>query len=101
MWLVGALVLLLALGFWVCWSWRPRRLARPEGSAADAAFRRHPAGRARCAATDDYGPDERVSPGRQAAPAEWLAPRGPDDDPDFLAELDRVIRGDGYPEDEL
>ncbi|HEY9243055.1 MAG TPA: hypothetical protein VIP48_13785 [Streptosporangiaceae bacterium] len=94
MWLVGALVLLLALGFWVCWSWRPRRLARPAGSAADAAFRRHPAGRARWASADDL-----VSPGRPAAPAEWMAPRGPDDDPDFLAELDRVIRRDGYPED--
>jgi hypothetical protein len=93
MWLVGALVLLLALGCWVCWSWRPRRLARPAGSAADAAFRRHPAGRARCASADDH-----VSPGRQAAPAGWLAPRGPDDDPDFLAELDRVIRGDGDPD---
>ena len=23
-----------------------------------------------------------------------MAPRGPDDDPEFLAELDRVIRGD-------
>jgi hypothetical protein len=95
MFLVGALVLLLALGFWVCWSWRPRRLARPAGSAADAAFRRHPAGRARCAAADDL-----VSPGRPAAPADWMTPRGPDDDPEFLAELDRVIRGDGDPADE-
>lgn len=96
MWLVGALVLLLALGFWVCWSWRPRRLARPAGSAADAAFRRHPAGRARCASGEDL-----VPPGRQAAaPADWMIPRGPDDDPDFLAALDRAIRGDGYPEDE-
>ena len=95
MWLVGALVLLLALGFWVCWSWRPRRLAHPEGSAADAAYRRHPAGRARCGSAEDH-----VPPGIQAAPADWMPPRGPDDDPDFLAELDRVIRGDGYPEDE-
>ena len=95
MWLVGALVLLLALGFWVCWSWRPRRLPRPAGSAADAAFRRHPAGRARCASGEDL-----VPPGRQAAPVGWMIPRGPDDDPDFLAALDRAIRGDGYPEDE-
>jgi hypothetical protein len=100
MWLVGALVLLLALGFWVCWSWRPRRLAHPEGSAADAAFRRHPAGRARYASADENGSDEHAPPGCQAAQADWMPPRGPDDDPDFLAELDRVIRGDGYPEDE-
>jgi hypothetical protein len=95
MWLVGALVLLLALGFWVCWSWRPRRLDHPEGSAADAAFRRHPAGRARCASAEDV-----VQPLRQTAAADWMMPRGPDDDPDFLAELGRAIRGEGYPEDE-
>ena len=41
-----------------------------------------------------------MPPGRPAATADWMMPRGPDDDPDFLAELDRVIRGDGYPEDE-
>ena len=38
---------------------------------------------------------------RRASPtaaADWLAPRGPDDDPEFLAELDRVIRGDGDPD---
>jgi hypothetical protein len=98
MWLAGALVLVLALGFWVCWSWRPRRLARPAGSAADAAFRRHPAGRARCASGEDLGSADHLAPGGQAAPAGWLAPRGPDDDPDFLAELDRVIRGDADPE---
>jgi hypothetical protein len=95
MWLVGALVLLLALGFWVCWSWRPRRLDHPEGSAADAAFRRHPAGRARCASAEDV-----VQPLSPAAAADWMMPRGPDDDPDFLAELGRAIRGEGYPEDE-
>jgi hypothetical protein len=98
MWLAGALVLVLALGFCLLWSWRPRGLARPAGSAADAAFRRHPAGRARCASGEDHGSDDHLSPGRRAAPADWLAPRGPDDDPDFLAELDRVIRGDGDPE---
>jgi hypothetical protein len=95
MWLVAAVAVLLTLGFCACRSWWPRRVARPEGSAADAAFRRHPAGRARCDSADD-----RVSPGRQVAPPDWMPPRGPDDDADFLAELDRVIRGDTGPEDD-
>ncbi|HTT52135.1 MAG TPA: hypothetical protein VMH35_12105 [Streptosporangiaceae bacterium] len=93
MWLVGALVVLLAVGFWAARSRRPRRLARPAGSAAEAAFRRHPAGRARYATVDEH-----PSPGRPVAPADWAAPQGPDDDADFLAELDRVIRGDGGPD---
>jgi hypothetical protein len=96
MWLVGALAALLTLAFWACWAGRPRRLARPPGSAADAAFRRHPAGRAR------YGfADDRLSPAVSAVSADWASPRGPDDDPEFLAELDRVIRGEdgrGEPE---
>jgi hypothetical protein len=28
---------------------------------------------------------------------EWAVPRGPDDDPDFLSELDRIIRGGQEP----
>jgi hypothetical protein len=92
MWLVGALSALLTLGFWVCWSRRPRRLARPEGSAADAAFRRHPAGRGRYASADD-----RVSPGGTSVSEDWAKPRGPDDDPDFISELDRLIRRDREP----
>jgi len=87
MWLVGALSVLLTLGFWMCWSRWPRRLARPEGSAAEAAFRRHPAGRGRYASADD-----RVSLARPPVSEEWSVPRGPDDDPDFLSELDRIIR---------
>jgi len=92
MWLVGALAALLTLAFWVCWSRWPRRLARPAGSAADAAFRRHPAGRARYESGDD-----RLSPAASPVSADWVAPRGPDDDPEFLAELDRVIRGGPEP----
>jgi hypothetical protein len=88
MWLVGACAALLTLAFWACWAVWPRRLARPAGSAADAAFRRHPAGRARFG-----GADDRMSP-PGAALAGWAVPRGPDDDPEFLAELDRVIRGE-------
>jgi hypothetical protein len=47
---------------------------RPMTSGADAALGRHPAGRSRMA-------------GR-------LAPKGPDDDPEFLRELARRIHGD-------
>jgi|SRR5450631_2369331 len=87
MWLAGALSVLLTLGFWMCWSRWPRRLARPEGSAAEAAFRRHPAGRGRYASADD-----RVSLAGTPVSEEWSVPRGPDDDPGFLSELDRIIR---------
>jgi hypothetical protein len=92
MWLVGALSVLLTLALWACWSRRPRRLARPEGSAAEAAFRRHPAGRGRYASADD-----RVSLAGTTVSEDWAVPRGPDDDPDFLGELDRLIRGPGEP----
>lgn len=48
----------------------------PDWAAADAAVARHPAGRYR------------------KTPAEgWTGPKGPDDDPDFLRELDRRIKG--------
>jgi hypothetical protein len=47
-----------------------------NGAAADAAVARHPAGRS-----------------KQATPDGWTAPRGPDDDPEFLRLLDRRIRG--------
>jgi len=89
MWLVGALSVLLTLAFWVCWFRFPRRLARPVGSAAEAAYRRHPAGRGRYADADD-----RVSLAGTPVSEDWAVPRGPDDDPDFLSELDRVIRRD-------
>ena len=90
--LAGALSVLLTLGFWVCWSRWPRRLTRLEGSAAEAAFRRHPAGRGRYASADD-----RVSLGGTPVSEDWAVPRGPDDDPDFLSELDRIIRGGREP----
>jgi hypothetical protein len=93
MWLVGAVSALVLAGLWLCWSRRPRRLAHPAGSAADAAYRRHPAGRARQAYGDDW-----ASPDGAPPPAEWSVPRGPDDDPEFLQELDRVIRGNQDPD---
>ena len=93
--LAGVLSVLLTVGFCVGWFRWPRRPVRPEGSAAEAAFRRHPAGRGRCAASDD-----RVSPGGTSVSEDWTVPRGPDDDPDFLSELDRIIRGGREPDSE-
>lgn len=45
-------------------------------TAADEAVARHPAGRSRTSASRG-----------------WTPPKGPDDDPEFLLELDRLIRG--------
>lgn len=48
----------------------------PDWAAAEASIARHPAGRSR------------------TTPAEgWTGPKGPDDDADFLRELDRRIKG--------
>jgi hypothetical protein len=83
--LLGAFFALLTVGFWRRRTRRPRRLVYPAGSAAEAAFRRHPAGRA---LTTDA--DVARQPN---ASQEWAGPYGPDDDPEFLSELDRLIRG--------
>jgi hypothetical protein len=66
---------------------RPAFWLRP-GRAADAALRRHPAGRGRHAT---------LVPGDLAGPlsSPWPAPVGPDDDPEFIDALERLIRGDG------
>jgi hypothetical protein len=63
----------------------PRRAPR-HGLEAEAAIRRHPAGRSRFEATGSGWSD--------AAPA---APRptGPDDDPEFIRALERLIRERG------
>ena len=83
--LLGAFFALLTVGFWRRRARRPRRLVHPAGPAAEAAFRRHPAGRA---LTTDAGE------ARQPDASHVLAgPSGPDDDPEFLSELDRLIRG--------
>lgn len=87
MWLLGAFFALLTISFCVSWARWPRRLARPAGSAADAAFRRHPAGRGLGADTDA------LVAARPPGPRAAMGPSGPDDDPDFLRELDRIIRG--------
>jgi hypothetical protein len=56
----------------VGWLVTRRRRAR-RWTAADEAVARHPAGRSR---------------------AEAAVPRGPDDDPEFLRELDKLLRGE-------
>jgi hypothetical protein len=84
--LVGAFFALLTVGFWVRVARRPRRLARPAGPAAEAAFRRHPAGRALIADAD-------LALAEPHSPGSWARPCGPDDDAEFLSELDRQIRG--------
>jgi hypothetical protein len=65
---------------------KPLRAFRP-GRGFDAALRRHPAGRGRHAT---------VVPADLAGalPARWPAPVGPDDDPEFIDALERLIRGD-------
>lgn len=83
--LLGAFFALLTVGFWRRRTRRPRRLVYPAGSAAEAAFRRHPAGRA---LTTDADVARQPNASR-----EWAGPYGPDDDPEFLSELDRLIRG--------
>jgi hypothetical protein len=72
---------------------RARRRSRavfPRGPGADAALRRHPAGRGRHAA---------LVPADQAGPrsTHWTGPTGPDDDPEFIDALARLIRGDDSP----
>jgi hypothetical protein len=68
---------------------RSPRLYRPHpdllGPDAEAALRRHPAGRARQDMDDQ---DDLLDPAG-AVPAMW--PTGPDDDPEFLSYLDRVV----------
>jgi hypothetical protein len=68
--------------------WRSRR-PRRRGLGAQSALWRHPAGRAM---------QERADPGPPAP--EGIGPHaprpaGPDDDPDFISALERLIRGGG------
>jgi hypothetical protein len=101
MWLLGLLSALLIAGLLVggtlAW-WlagrtlpRPRHLSR-HGLDAQAAVWRHPAGRERWQERD--GPP---APGQ--APGKAIRrPTGPEDDPEFISELERLIRGN--PRDE-
>ena len=89
--LLTAVVFITARAIW--WAFRrPRRRLRATfrpGPDAESALRRHPAGRGR-----------RVSgatPSDQPGPlsAQFAPPLGPDDDPEFIDALERLIRGDG------
>jgi|SRR5215813_4008172 len=93
--LLGFLSALLIAGLLVggTWAWwvagrtLPRHPSR-HGQDAQTALRRHPAGRERW-----------LEPDALRAPAGLDSPRprrpaGPDDDPDFISALERLIRGE-------
>jgi hypothetical protein len=67
--------------------WRDRQPPR-SGFDEQAALRRHPAGRSR-AQRGEYG-----GPPPEARLPSSPHPTGPDDDPDFINALERLIRGD-------
>ena len=85
---------LLVGGMWVWWLAgrtfprpRPRRTSR-DGRGAQAAIRRHPAGRERWQEPD--GLQALGQPGVRPP----QRPTGPDDDPEFISALERLIRGE-------
>ena len=66
---------------------RPRHPSR-DGRGAQAAIRRHPAGRERWVEPDGLGaPSQPDGRGPQQ-------PTGPEDDPEFISALERLIRGE-------
>jgi hypothetical protein len=71
-------------------SWLYGQPQGPVGPDADAALRRHPAGRALQDWTAESWPDEVT--GEAGEQRQGLRPAGPDDDPEFLLYLDQVIR---------
>src|SRR6266700_1185106 len=68
--------------------WRDHQPPR-SGFDEQAALRRHPAGRSRAERAGHGGPPH------EAALPSRPHPTGPDDDPDFINALERLIRGDG------
>jgi hypothetical protein len=84
--LAAAVCAWLLAGRAAWWSPPPPR----HGMSAEAALRRHPAGRAR-----QLDPAGLISPDADTSPA-LRRPAGPDDDPDFIRALERLIRGDNY-----
>jgi hypothetical protein len=93
--LLTAMVFVTARAVWWAFRHRPRRLraAFRPGPDADAALRRHPAGRDRRVSA--------VTPRDLSGPlsAQFAPPMGPDDDPEFIDALERLIRGDGSYDD--
>lgn len=96
MWLLGVLSALLIAGLLVggmlAWWLAGRTLPRPRHLSrhrldAQAAVWRHPAGRERWQEPDGL-------PARGQAPGNARGrPAGPEDDPEFISELERLIRG--------
>ena len=83
---------LLVGGMWVWWLAgrtlpRPRHPSR-DGRGAQAAIRRHPAGRERW-----LEPDGVRALGQPDGPGSG-PPTGPEDDPEFISALERLIRGE-------
>jgi hypothetical protein len=80
--LVIALLMTATLGMLLLTGrvWRRSRPPRRRGPGADDALRRHPAGRARAG-----HPEPAI---------------GPDDDPEFINELEWLVRG-GEPDEEI
>src|SRR5438477_8199880 len=66
---------------------RPRRPPR-DGRGEQAAIRRHPAGRERWLEPDGL---RALHPPDGPGPSK---PTGPDDDPEFISALERLIRGE-------
>jgi hypothetical protein len=67
----------------------PRQVGR-RGQDVQAAFRRHPAARSRGV---EYFERPRPAPG--TCTPRGRRPVGPDDDPEFISALERMIRGGG------
>jgi hypothetical protein len=67
----------------------PRQVGR-RGQDVQAAYRRHPAIRSRGV---EYFEPPRPAPGNRAP--RGRLPVGPDDDPEFIRALERLIRGGG------
>ena len=89
------LIMMLSAAARYAWRAASHRRRRPpqafrlrSGPGADAALRRHPAGRGRHATLVPGDPAGTLS-------SQWPAPAGPDDDPEFIDALERLIRGDG------
>ena len=89
--LLTTVVFITARAVWWAARHPPRRLRATfwPGPDADAALRRHPAGRGRRNST--VTPRDRPSP----LSPQFAQPMGPDDDPEFIDALERLIRGDG------
>jgi hypothetical protein len=75
-------------------SWRapmmPQHLAGTPRFGPQEAIRRHPAGRA-----TELGPDGQPADLWDCPATDAFRPIGPDDDPEFLDDLERRLRGEG------